>query len=167
MVKIILFDEDNATVEGNDLLLDVQMEITLFWESCLFCKSQFMGKPRKHKSTMEVLSIAMCTQTCCEFPQDPEGVWPADFSGQFTVWDRSAAAMFSQRLQGMAIWGCVHHLLLQGTEQYLTQPFPWEWRMPVSRKSCPWMPSNVPTGPYHCLRAHPQLISLNTFSNLI
>lgn len=29
MVKIILFDEDNATMEGNDLLLDVQMEITL------------------------------------------------------------------------------------------------------------------------------------------
>lgn len=28
IVKIILFDEDTATMEGNDVLLDIQMEIT-------------------------------------------------------------------------------------------------------------------------------------------
>ncbi|KAF4788865.1 hypothetical protein TURU_156834 [Turdus rufiventris] len=74
LVKTILFDEDNASVVGIDLLLDVQMEITLSSESCLFCKTQFMGKPRKHKSTGEALNIATCSQDCCEFPQDPEGV---------------------------------------------------------------------------------------------
>lgn len=121
----LLFDEDNATVEGNDLLFtQVQSEITLSSESCLFCKTQLMGKPREYKSTREVLNITMCSKDCCEFPQDPEGIRPAYFSGQFTVWDRSALVMFSQRLWDMITWGCVHRLLLPGTEQYLTQPFP-------------------------------------------
>lgn len=66
-------------MEGNDLLLDVQVEITLSSESCLLCKMQFMGKPREQKAAREVLNIAMCSQDCCESPQDPEGVRPADF----------------------------------------------------------------------------------------
>lgn len=76
----LLFDEDNATVEGNDLLFtQVQSEITLSSESCLFCKTQLMGKPREHKSTREVLNITMCSKDCCEFPQYPEGIRPAYF----------------------------------------------------------------------------------------
>lgn len=69
MVKIILFDEDNATVEGNDLLLDIQMEIRLSSESCLFCKSQFTSQentsppgkcstlPCVHRSAVNFLRI--------------------------------------------------------------------------------------------------------------
>lgn len=74
ILKIILFDEDIATVEGNDLLLDVQMKISLSSESSLFSKTQFVGKPREYKSPREVLNIVVCSQECCEFPQDPEGV---------------------------------------------------------------------------------------------
>lgn len=73
IVKVILFDEDNAIMGRNDLLLDVQMEMALS-ESCLFCKIQFMDKPREHKSPRELVNVAMCSQDCCEFPQDPEGV---------------------------------------------------------------------------------------------
>lgn len=67
IVQITLFDENNATVEGNDLLLDIQMEITLSSESCLFGKIQLMGKPREHKSAREVPNIAIVHRTAVNF----------------------------------------------------------------------------------------------------
>lgn len=42
-----------------------------------------MVTPRDTRSTREVLNIVIFSEPCYDFPQDPEGLKPADFHLQF------------------------------------------------------------------------------------
>lgn len=144
--------------------------MTLSSESCLFCKISSWTGPGTPGPPGKCSTLSCIHCPAANFPRTlkaSDQLISRDGWAIYSLGQKHSSNVHPEPTRHGHFVLCPPTSPSQALSDTWHKPFPWAWGMRQCRKSCPWVSSNVPTDPYHYLQAHPQLISPNTFSNLI